>query len=40
VREASQILVFEHGRIVERGDFADLVARQGRFAALVATQLA
>jgi glucan exporter ATP-binding protein len=40
VRDADLILVFEHGRIAERGGFAELVARQGRFAELVATQLA
>jgi ATP-binding cassette subfamily B protein len=40
VRDADQILVFEHGRIVERGSFAELVASRGSFADLVATQLA
>ena len=40
VREADEILVFAAGRIVERGDFAALVARDGVFARLVATQLA
>jgi len=40
VREADEILVFEGGRIVERGAFADLVAKGGRFAELVRTQLA
>jgi ATP-binding cassette subfamily B protein len=40
VRDADQILVFEGGRIVERGGFAALVGAQGRFAHLVATQLA
>ena len=39
VRDADQILVFEHGRIVERGSFAELVAQGGPFASLVATQL-
>ena len=39
VRDADQILVFEHGRIVERGSFAALVAQDGPFASLVATQL-
>jgi ATP-binding cassette subfamily B protein len=38
VREADLILVFEAGRIVERGSFTDL-ARGGSFAHLVATQL-
>ena len=36
VRTADQILFMEAGRIVERGRFDDLVARGGRFAALVA----
>jgi ATP-binding cassette, subfamily B, beta-glucan exporter len=39
VREADLILVFEGGRIVERGGFSDLLARGGVFAHLVATQL-
>src|ERR1700733_2031076 len=40
VRDADEILVFEDGRIVEQGDFNSLLARQGRFATLVETQLA
>ncbi len=40
VREADEILVFDGGEIVERGRFDALVARGGRFAQLVATQLA
>lgn len=40
VRDADEILVFDNGRIVERGSFAELLARRGRFAALVETQLA
>jgi ATP-binding cassette subfamily B protein len=40
VRDADVILVFEGGKIAERGSFDELVARGGRFAALVATQLA
>jgi ABC-type multidrug transport system fused ATPase/permease subunit len=39
VREADLILVFENGRIVERGGFADLLAQGGVFAHLLATQL-
>lgn len=39
VRHADEILVFDQGRIVERGRFEDLVARGGAFATLVATQL-
>ncbi len=39
VREADEILVFEAGGIVERGGFDELVALDGRFAALVKTQL-
>jgi ATP-binding cassette subfamily B protein len=32
IRNASRVLVFEHGRIVETGRFDDLVARGGRLA--------
>ncbi len=39
VRDADEILVFEQGRIVERGSFDALVAAQGAFAKLVRTQL-
>jgi len=39
VREADEILVFDQGRIVERGNFEQLIAQRGRFAELVATQL-
>ncbi|MBU8537613.1 glucan ABC transporter ATP-binding protein/ permease [Falsiroseomonas tokyonensis] len=39
VRDAEEILVFEQGRVVERGSFAELVALDGRFAELVRTQL-
>jgi ATP-binding cassette subfamily B protein len=39
VREADLILVFEAGRIVERGSFTELLAKGGSFAHLVATQL-
>ncbi len=40
VRDADEILVFDGGAIVERGRFEALVAQGGRFAELVATQLA
>ncbi len=40
VRDADEILVFEAGRIVERGNFQALLARGGQFAELVQTQLA
>ena len=40
VRDADEILVFDNGQIVERGSFAELLARRGRFAELVETQLA
>jgi ATP-binding cassette subfamily B protein len=40
VRDADEILVFESGRIVERGSFEELLALRGHFAELVATQLA
>jgi glucan exporter ATP-binding protein len=39
VRDADEILVFDAGRIVEQGNFAQLIARQGIFASLVETQL-
>jgi ATP-binding cassette subfamily B protein len=39
VRDADEILVFEGGRVVERGGFAELVKLDGRFAELVRTQL-
>jgi ATP-binding cassette subfamily B protein len=40
VRDADEILVFDAGRIAERGSFAALLEQNGRFAELVATQLA
>jgi ATP-binding cassette subfamily B protein len=40
VRDADAIMVFDSGHIVEQGDFASLVAASGKFAELVATQLA
>lgn len=39
VRAADEILVFDAGRIVERGGFTELLALDGRFAALVRAQL-
>jgi ATP-binding cassette subfamily B protein len=39
VRDADEILVFDDGRIVEQGNFNTLLARRGRFADLVETQL-
>jgi len=39
VREADEILVFDQGRIMERGSFQALIAAEGRFAELVRTQL-
>ncbi|MFB7251177.1 ABC transporter ATP-binding protein [Microbacterium sp. NPDC056234] len=38
IREADRIVVLEHGRIVEQGDHATLLAAQGRYAQLHATQ--
>ncbi len=40
VRDADEILVFDSGRIVERGSFQSLLARGGQFAELVQSQLA
>jgi ATP-binding cassette subfamily B protein len=39
VRDADEILVFDQGRIVERGGFDELVSAGGRFSELVRTQL-
>jgi ATP-binding cassette, subfamily B, beta-glucan exporter len=39
VRDADEILLFDAGRIAERGSFSQLLAQNGRFAALVSTQL-
>ncbi|MGG5810278.1 glucan ABC transporter ATP-binding protein/ permease [Falsiroseomonas sp. CW058] len=39
VRDADEILVFEGGRVAERGSFDELVRLGGRFAELVRTQL-
>jgi ABC-type multidrug transport system fused ATPase/permease subunit len=38
VRNADRILVFDHGRIVESGSFAELVAKGGIFAKLAEAQ--
>jgi ABC-type multidrug transport system fused ATPase/permease subunit len=38
VRNATRILVFEHGRIVETGTFDELVRRGGAFAELARAQ--
>jgi ATP-binding cassette subfamily B protein len=38
VRNATRILVFEHGRVVESGTFDELVRRGGVFAALASAQ--
>ena len=38
IRNATRIIVFEHGRIIEEGDFATLTARGGAFARLVGAQ--
>ena len=38
IRNATRILVFDHGRVVETGTFAELVARRGHFAELARAQ--
>ncbi len=38
IRNADRILVFEHGRIIETGNFDELVAKGGRFAELARAQ--
>ncbi len=38
IRNASRIIVLEAGRIIEEGDFRNLVARGGPFARMVATE--
>ncbi|WP_282785741.1 ABC transporter ATP-binding protein [Nocardia sp. CC201C] len=40
IRNADQIVVLEHGRIVERGTHTRLLAEQGRYAELYRTQFA
>ena len=39
VRDADEILMFENGRVVERGTFDELLKMRGQFAGLVETQL-
>jgi glucan exporter ATP-binding protein len=39
IRESDEVLVFDHGRIVERGSFAQLLNASGDFAALVEAQI-
>ena len=38
VRNATRILVFDQGRIIESGSFAELVVKNGRFAELARAQ--
>jgi ATP-binding cassette subfamily B protein len=38
VRNASRVLVFEHGRVVETGTFDELVERGGKLAELARAQ--
>jgi len=39
VRDADEIFVFDHGRIVERGDHASLSRRGGAYSRLLAGQV-
>jgi len=38
IRNATRILVFDNGRVIESGTFDELVAKGGRFAALARAQ--
>jgi ATP-binding cassette subfamily C protein len=40
IRDADEIIVIEHGRIVQRGGFRDLATRPGRFCDLLTLQSA
>ncbi|CAN5177652.1 glucan ABC transporter ATP-binding protein/ permease [soil metagenome] len=40
IRDADQVVVLEHGRMAEHGGYAELMAKGGVFAGLVATQRA
>ncbi len=40
IRDADQVVVFEHGRIVEQGGYRELIGRGDAFSRLVATQQA
>lgn len=40
IRDADQVVVFEHGRVVEQGAYQALIGQSGAFARLVATQQA
>ncbi len=40
IRDADQVVVFEHGRVVEQGAYKALIGEGGAFARLVATQQA
>ena len=40
IRDADQVVVFEHGRVVEQGGYNELSTRGGAFTRLVATQQA
>ncbi len=40
IRDANQVVVFEHGRVVEQGGYQELLAQGGAFSRLVSTQQA
>ena len=40
IRDSDEIIVMDHGRIVERGNHEELLARRGRYYELYMTQFA
>ena len=38
IRNATRVLVFDHGRVIESGTFDELIAKGGRFAEMARAQ--